>query len=129
MPRKKKLKRLLVGIAVLIGIGLGAFDVYQQQEKQKMIEIATSEEAKKVYEDYLKYLDEKALTAKSFISSYQISKESLQYNPMGGLMVKIIINNDENLFINFNLIENEDGTYSSAYYVDSPSLVDKTEGK
>ncbi|RFU52173.1 DUF1310 family protein [Streptococcus chenjunshii] len=127
MPRKKKVKRILLSIVALISIGLGGFAVYQHHEKQKMIEIATSKEARKVYVDYLKYLDEEALTAKSFIRSYQISEESLQYNPMGGLMVKVVINDDEDLFINFNLIDNEDGTYHSAYYVDSPSLVDKAE--
>ncbi|MEX2803758.1 DUF1310 family protein [Streptococcus sp. H31] len=122
MARREKLKRLLTGIAVLIGIGLGGFAVHQQQEKQKMIEIATSEEARKVYVDYLKNEDPQAFTAKGFIYSYKVDKESLDYNPMGGLMVTVIINGDEEMDVGFNLMDNGDGTYSSAYYTSSPKF-------
>lgn len=48
--RKKKLIWILVSILALIGIVIGGFTMHQHQEKQKMIQIATSKEAKKVYE-------------------------------------------------------------------------------
>ncbi|AND78771.1 DUF1310 family protein [Streptococcus pantholopis] len=127
MPRKKKVKRLLFSIAALIGIGLGGFAVYQQQEKQKMIEIATSKEARKVYEDYLKNKDQAAFTSKGIIQSYEIDESSLEYNPMGGLMVRIVLNKKQSLNVDFNLIDNGDGSYHSAFYTYSPELNDLLE--
>ncbi|AND78772.1 DUF1310 family protein [Streptococcus pantholopis] len=122
MPRKKKIKRLLIGIAVLIGIGLGGFAVHQQQEKQKMIEIATSEEARKVYEKHMKANDPNALTEDGIIKSYEIDTKTLEYNPMGGLMVRIYFNNDKELDFHFGLVKNDDGSYSSYGYTLSPKL-------
>ncbi|AXQ78366.1 DUF1310 family protein [Streptococcus chenjunshii] len=122
MPRKKKVKRILLSIVALISIGLGGFAVYQHHEKQKMIEIATSKEARKVYEEYLKNKDQAAFTSKGIIQSYEVDKSSLEYNPMGGLMVRIILNEEQSLNIDFNLIDNGDGSYHSTFYTYSPEL-------
>ena len=81
-----------------------------------MIRIATSKEAKKVYEKYLKKEDPQALTKEGIIKSYEIDKEKLDYNPMGGLMVRLFLNGKKDLRMNFNLIDNGDSTYSTAYY-------------
>ena len=53
---------------------------------------------------------------KRVIKSYEIDKEKLSYNPMGGLMVRLFLNGKKDLRMNFNLIDNGDGTYSTAYY-------------
>ena len=90
--------------------------MHQYQKKQEMIAIATSDEARKVYEEYLKKEDPKALTEEGIIKSYEIDKEKLSYNQMGGLMVRLFVNGKEDLRMNFNLIDNGDGTYSTAYY-------------
>ena len=52
--RKRKLMWILVSILGIIGIAVGGFTMHQHQEKQKMIRIATSKEAKKVYEKKIK---------------------------------------------------------------------------
>ncbi|EHG12127.1 hypothetical protein D8824_08055 [Streptococcus intermedius] len=122
--RKKKLIWILVSILALIGIVIGGFTMHQHQEKQKMIQIATSKEAKKVYEKKIKKEDSKAFTSTAIIKSYKIDEDSLEYNPMGGLMVTIIINGNNKLSIDFNLIDNGDGTYHSAYYGISAKLGD-----
>ncbi|AXQ79284.1 DUF1310 family protein [Streptococcus chenjunshii] len=127
MPRKKKVKRLLFSIAALIGIGIGGFAVHQHQEKQKMIEIATSEEARKVYVDFIKKREAQAFTENGIIQSFEIDRDSLEYNPMGGLMVRVVLNGKRNIYISFNLIENDDGSYHSAYFIGSPDLLDFLE--
>ena len=98
--------------------------VKKEQEHQKMVKIATSKEAKKVYEEYIKKEDPKAFTDKGIVKTYKVDTSSLKYNPMGGLMVTVIINDKQNLKINFNLIDNEDGTYHTAYYGISSELGD-----
>ena len=82
--RKRKLMWILVSILAVIGMAVGDWAMHQHQEKQKMIRIATSKEAKKVYEEYLKKEDPQALTKEGIIKSYEIDKEKLDYNPMGG---------------------------------------------
>ena len=67
-----------------------------------MIAIATSDEAKKVYEEYLKKEDPYAFTEKGFVHSYQVKIDSLSYNPMGGLMVSLIINDDDEMLVDYN---------------------------
>ncbi|WP_373760421.1 DUF1310 family protein [Streptococcus ferus] len=80
----KKGLKVLICLLAIIGIGVGGFAVYQHQEKEKMIKIATSEEARKVYEDYLTTLDEKALTSQGKIRKYKVDENDLEYNPIGG---------------------------------------------
>ena len=75
-----------------------------------MIQIANSKEAKKVYERKIKKEDSKAFTSTAIIKTYKIDENSLEYNSMGGLMVTIIINGNNKLSIDFNLIDNGDGT-------------------
>lgn len=122
--------RILISISVLLIMIIGGGIVYmvhqhqikEAEEHQKMVAIATSEEAKKVYEEYIKKKDSKSFTEEGLIKSYKVDKSSLEYNPMGGLMVRIVLNNSEELNIDFNLIDNGDGTYHSAYYTYSPEL-------
>ena len=112
----KKGMKILIGVLLVIGIGIGGFVYMQHREHEKMVQIATSKEAKKVYEDYLRKEDPKALTKEGIIKSYEIDEEKLDYNPMGGLMVRLFLNEKKDLRMNFNLIDNGDGTYSTAYY-------------
>ncbi|RSJ23769.1 hypothetical protein D8827_04460 [Streptococcus intermedius] len=127
--RKRKLMWSFISILAVIGMAVGGWAMHQHQEKQKMIQIANSKEAKKVYEDFLKAKDSKALTEDGIIKSYKIDEEKLSYNPMGGLMVTVIINNNVELDIGYNLIENDDGAYISAYYTISSELSKLLKGR
>ena len=116
MKKPKKSMIILFSILAVIGITIGGCSMHQYQKKQEMIAIATSDEAKKVYENHMKANDPKALTEDGIIKSYDIDTETLEYNPMGGLMVRLFLNGKKDLRMNFNLIDNGDGTYSTAYY-------------
>ena len=113
---------ILISILAVIGITIGGCSMHQYQKKQEMIAIATSDEAKKVYENHMKANDPKALTEDGIIKSYDIDTETLEYNPMGGLMVRIYFNNDKELDFHFGLIKDNSGNYESYGYTVSPKL-------
>ncbi|MGQ7513450.1 DUF1310 family protein [Streptococcus suis] len=50
----KKVMKVIIGILLVIGIGIGGIGYMQHKEHEKMVAIATSEEARKVYEDFMK---------------------------------------------------------------------------
>lgn len=121
---KKKYWILLILLLTVLG-GSGHMVFKQHTEKEKMIAIAHSEEAKKIYIDMIKHEDSKAFTKDGIIKRYKVDDSRLEYHPMGGLKVRIIINDNKNQAINFDLIDNGDGTYHSAYFTISPKLADK----
>ena len=122
MKKTKKSMIVLFSILAVIGITIGGWSMHQYQKKQEMIAIATSDEAKKVYENHMKANDPKALTEDGIIKSYDIDTETLEYNPMGGLMVRIYFNNDKELDFHFGLIKDNSGNYESYGYTVSPKL-------
>ena len=122
MKKPKKSMIILISILAVIGITIGGCSMHQYQKKQEMIAIATSDEAKKVYENHMKTNDPKALTEDGIIKSYDIDTETLEYNPMGGLMVRIYFNNDKELDFHFGLIKDNSGNYESYGYTVSPKL-------
>ncbi|MBC1973610.1 DUF1310 family protein [Listeria welshimeri] len=106
---KNKKRWLLIGLAILITLLIIGGKVYmdKQQEakvrKEKMIEIVKSEEAKKEFEVVLTNLDSKALTSDGIINTYSISNDTIRKNPMGGINVVLVINDDANLTIEYTL--------------------------
>ena len=122
MKKTKKSMIILFSILAVIGITIGGCSMHQYQKKQEMIAIATSDEAKKAYENHMKANDPKALTEDGIIKSYDIDTETLEYNPMGGLMVRIYFNDDKELDFHFGLIKDNSGNYESYGYTVSPKL-------
>ncbi|HGI2952741.1 TPA: DUF1310 family protein [Streptococcus agalactiae] len=123
---KKKYWTLLILLLTVLG-GSGYMVFKQHTEKEKMIAIAHSDEAKEVYEEKLKKLDRNALTENGKIKEYQIDDSSLKYNPMGGMNLKLIINDNKKLDISFGLVKNESGNLETFGYTISPQLVELTE--
>jgi hypothetical protein len=111
-----------LSILVVTGLIIIGFSMYQNQKKQKMICIATSKEARKVYEEHMRENDPNALTREGVIQSYEIDTETLEYNPMGGLMVRLYFNNNKELDFHFGLIKNDNGEYETYGYTVSPKL-------
>ena len=101
----------------------------QATKKQEMIQIAESKKAKDVIENLLRQEDPNAFTDKGVIKSYKINENSLKYNPMGGLIIKVIINDDNNLTITTTLTEESDGKFEQNGYVISGELSDELRGK
>ncbi|EPW06125.1 hypothetical protein SAG0041_08030, partial [Streptococcus agalactiae FSL S3-442] len=122
---KKKYWTLLILLLTVLG-GSGYMVFKQHTEKEKMIAIAHSDEAKEVYEEQLKKLDRNALTENGKIKEYQIDDSSLKYNPMGGMNLKLIINDNKKLDISFGLVKNESGNLETFGYTISPQLVELT---
>ena len=126
-----KKSKFIVLIMVVFSLSLGgcSFLNGQSAKKQEMIQIAKSKKAEDVIENLLRQEDPNALTDKGLIKSYKINENSLKYNPMGGLIVKVIINDDDNLTITTTLTEESDGKFEQNGYVISGELSDELRGK
>ena len=98
-----------------------------RSEKEEMIQIAESKKMKKAIENELRALDPKALTAEGKIKSYEIQKDKLEYNPMGGMLVYVVLNNDHELNMSMTVLEEKTGEYRIASYFASDEL-DKLVG-
>ena len=122
MKKPKKSMIILFSILAVIGIAVGGYSMHQYQKKQEMIAIATSDEAKKVYESHMKALDQNALTDYGVIKSYEIDNESLYYNPMGGMEVTVYVNYDKDLEFQFGIIKDNEGILKSSGYIYSGKL-------
>ena len=122
MKTSKKSMIILFSILAVIGIAVGGYSMHQYQKKQEMIAIATSDEARKVYESHMKALDQNALTDYGVIKSYEIDNESLYYNPMGGMEVTVYVNHDKDLEFQFGIIKDNEGILKSSGYIYSGKL-------
>lgn len=122
MKKPKKSMIVLFSILAVIGIVIGGCSMHQYQQKQEMIAIATSDEAKKVYESHMKALDQNALTDDGVIKSYEIDNESLYYNPMGGMEVTVYVNHDKDLEFQFGIVKDNEGILKSSGYIYSGKL-------
>ena len=118
----KKFLWSVLSILVLMGLVIIGFSMHQHQKKQEMIRIAISKEARKVYEEHMRANDPNALTREGVIQSYEVDTETLEYNPMGALMVRLYFNNNKELDFHFGLIKNDNGEYETYGYTVSPKL-------
>ena len=121
-------KRYSVAVIIILsGLLLGGCSLItgRSTKKREMIQIAESKKMKVAIENMLTKLDSKALTPEGKIKSYKISKDDLDYNPMGGILVKIVINNDEKLVLSTTI--QEDTTtkkYEETYFGETEELSD-----
>ena len=125
------LKKILIGIplAVLAVVGLIRGGMYL--EENKIVSIVKSDEAKEAIENRLKKMDSKALTPEGKIKSYKIDYNKIEKNPMGGIYVFLIINDDPEMILDTTLEKNTvDGKYTTGTGGLSPKLFDFVyEGK
>ena len=104
--------------------------VNSRSEKEEMIQIAESEKMKKAIEKELRALDPKALTPEGKIKTYKIEKNKLDFNPMGGLDIYLIINDDKNLELDMTFQENSTtGEYETGGYGMSPEFNELIRGE
>ncbi|MGJ8730459.1 DUF1310 family protein [Listeria aquatica] len=124
----KKMLIIIISIVLLIIIGMGikiGVDKHMKNEQEKeMTEIVHSEEAKKVYKKTIMNNDPKAFTSGGVIQTYKIDDSSIEKNPMGGIMVNLIINNDSDLVIDIILSKDNKGKLSD----DAGGTTEKLEG-
>ena len=117
---------ITISSAMFLG---GCSIVKSQSEKEEMIQIAESQKSKKLIEEMLRKKDPEALTEKGIIKKYTINEKNLKYNPMGGLIVELIINDDPELTITTTLMEESDGKLEHTGYVISGELAKKLRGE
>ena len=117
----KKIISIIIALMVVFLIG-GCSKMTGTPSKQEMIKVVKSEEAKRVIEETLKNLEKNALTDEGVIKNYEVDYSTVRYNPMGGIMFKVIINNDPEMTVTYILdkpqgkLENSDGSPSVKLY-------------
>ena len=111
MKPKRKIGRYIFGVLLLGVLVWGGLLVKNHLDFQhEMVQIVHSKEVKKLIEEELKASDPNALTSKGKIRSYEIDDKTIEHNPMGGIMFRIIINGDKEITENFGLRKySEDG--------------------
>ncbi|EAG6757521.1 DUF1310 family protein [Listeria monocytogenes] len=125
----KKRWIILFGIAIMIIFGLGVkFYVDEEKLNKEMIKIVYSEEAKQVFEKRLTNLDAKAFTKEGIIQSYEIDEGSIKSNPMGGIEVRLIINNNSELYASYTMSRNN-SVLGGGGVIISKELAKQTEVK
>nr|WP_295347244.1 DUF1310 family protein [uncultured Streptococcus sp.] len=126
----KKSKFIALAMIVAFALSMGGCSLFNGKttKKQEMIQIAESQKMKVAVENLLKKLDPKALTPEGKIKTYKISKSDLDYNPMGGLLVKVVINNDDRLVLSTTIQEDATtGKYEETYIGETEELSDLLE--
>ena len=82
--------------------------------QNEMVRIVHSKEVEKLIEEELKASDPNALTPKGKIQSYEIDDETIEHNPMGGIMFEVIINGNKEITGSMGLRKySEDGPIES----------------
>ena len=104
----KKWIKVFVGFLVGVGVIFGSYNIMEVVQNNEMNHIVKSEEVKEIVENYLKYLDADALTDKGKIISYQIDEQSIEHNPMGGIMFTVFLNDDSELYVRMTLEKNHE---------------------
>ena len=104
-------KKALIGVslAVLATVGVIGGKVYINNNDNKIENIVKSDDAKQTIEEMLKKLDSKALTSEGKIKTYKIDESYSKVNPMGGIDIKIVINNNEKLVLETTLNKYSEG--------------------
>ena len=90
---RKIVIRILTVIVIIALLIIGKIQI----DKYRVKSITHGEEGKAAIENMLKIMDEKALTPEGKIKSYKIDEGYTHKNPMGGLTVRVIINDDPEL--------------------------------
>ena len=126
-----KKSKFIILVLVVFGLSIGGCNLItgHSTKKQEMIQIAESKQMKVAIEEYLRNLDLEALTPNGKIKTYRILKDKLKYNPMEGINIEIVINNDDKLIIDMIVIEKESGLYHVAASSTPTELDELLEGK
>ena len=90
---KKVLKGILIVLLLIIG-SAGLICGKEYIERKRIEHIVKSDEAKEVIEKMIREEDNRALTPEGKIKTYKIDFDKVKRNPIGGINIYIIINDD-----------------------------------
>lgn len=124
MKPKRKNCRYLFGVLLLgILIWVGLLVKNHLDFQHEMVQIVHSKEVEKLIEEELKATDPDALTPKGKIQSYEINDETIEHNPMGGIMFEVTINGNKEITGSMGLRKSsEDGPIRSVGMSESTEL-------
>ena len=98
MKPKRKTGRHIFGVLLLGVLLWGGLLVKNHLDFQhEMVQIVHSKEVKELIVHDLKQEDPDAFTEKGKIQSYEIDDETIEHNPIGGIMFEVIINGDKEI--------------------------------
>ena len=97
----KKTIIILLSLLTIVGVTIGGYQLMKQVEFGKIEKIVQSDEVKAIIENNLKKRHKGALEEGNIIQSYEIDKDSISLNPMGGIMFRVFINNNKEMYVNF----------------------------
>ena len=119
---KKVLKGILIVLLLIIG-SAGLICGKEYIESKRIEHIVKSNDGKEVIETMMKSMDDKALTPEGKIKSYKINFDKIEKNPMGGINIYLIINDDPDMRLNTTLVRGTQGEkYKTGAIVISPKL-------
>ena len=117
------LKKILIGIPLVVLAVVGLVGGKMYLEENKIVSIVKSDDGKEAVESMLKSMDDKALTPEGKIKSYKIDFDKVEKNPMGGINIYLIINDDPEMKLDTTLVKfNKDGKYETGARGISPKL-------
>ncbi|EAD9907413.1 DUF1310 family protein [Listeria monocytogenes] len=97
----KKKWIIILGIVIIVIFAIGVkFYMDEKRLNEEMMNVIYSDEA---FDKDLKGMDSKAFTEEGKVHSYEIVRESIRRNPMGGINVELIINNDSEMDIEYTM--------------------------
>ena len=120
---KKVLKGTLIVILLIIG-SAGLILGKEYIERKRIEHIVKSGDGKEAIENMLKSMDDKALTPEGKIKSYKINFDKIDKNPMGGINIYLIINNDPEMKLDTTL---EKGTQGKKYKTGAKGISPKLD--
>ena len=119
---------------ILIGGLLALFAIAEviggkiYMDSNNMENIVKSDKGKEAIEAMLKKMEAKALTSQGNIKSYKIDYDKVKANPMGGINISVIVNDNEELRVNTTLEKDWTGDgYKTGARTISPELWKMTD--
>ena len=110
-----KLKKLIRVLLVVVGLVVGGYTIMGIVRNHEIVQIVKTDEVKAIIENNLKERHKGALEEGNIIQSYEIDKNSISLNPMGGIMFRVFINNNKEMYVLF--LINEDPRYTDGRLV------------
>ena len=120
---KKALKGILVVLLLIIGT-VGLILGKEYIESKRIEHIVKSDDGKEAIDTMLKKMDSKALTPEGKIKSYKIDFDKVGKNPMGGINIYLIINDDPEMKLDTTL---EKGTQGKKYKTGAKGISPKLD--
>ena len=120
---KKVLKGILIVLLLIIGV-VGLIYGKEYIENKKIESIVKSDDGKEAIENMLKKMDSKALPPEGKIKTYKIEFDKVGKNPMGGIYILLIINDDTEMKLDTTL---EKGTRGEKYKTGAKGISPKLD--